>query len=174
MSSPRSMPIRYSADIQTPGQCRGNLKAWRGVWTLALSAQPPDTSDDEEEETVDRKDTTEVAVDAVLTHRASTKATRETRFFGKAVRQYLCGNYLFVSIDWRYRKNDVPVREDLGVSAEDLGAEGWRPAGIGADDASVGKEDEDKPCRVADADDALRHSFLIRPGSGVELLVLGA
>ena len=32
--------LRYSANISASGQCRGDLKTWRGLWTLWFSNVP--------------------------------------------------------------------------------------------------------------------------------------
>ena len=128
-----TFPIRYAADIQSPGQCRDNLKKWRGSWLLALESTPPQEDEDEDAD-IAAADSAVEQCRAVLTHRSKATDATETRWFGTAMQTYLCGDFAFVTVNWSQRAQGVSANEGLDASpaVEDITAAQDHPAGGGA------------------------------------------
>ncbi|GCA62031.1 hypothetical protein KIPB_000762 [Kipferlia bialata] len=110
---PITLPIRYSANIQCGGQCRQNLSMWRGVWTLSISAEPVQEG---------LEDGGSPCM-AVLTYQPGPKDTTQTRWYGTASRDYVCGDYDFLTVDWTACATGVRTSAALSCLPADLGAE---------------------------------------------------
>ena len=161
------MPIRYTADIRQPGQCRGNLKTWRGVWTLALSREPPDdeegeddnAGEDDDNTTAMTGDTESTPCYAVLSYRSGANEILETRYFGTATRIYLCGTADFLHVDWQWRKIGLHYEKvDLGERPEEMGG------GLAACEPLSSPDDGGGGVGANGgiSSDVLQHDFLIR------------
>lgn len=96
------MPIRYYAEILTPGQCRDNFKIWRGMWMLGLSRQPRDS-----ESSDGGLDATGEKCFAVLCRRLSVSDVTETRYFGTAEKEFLAGDCYVLTVDWEWTATNV-------------------------------------------------------------------
>ena len=150
MAAAAQLPVRYSADIRTGGQCRNNLAAWRGVWSFALAGQPPENR--EEPGPAGAPEPPPCAV--VLAHRRVRAAATETRWYGSATRQFYCGDVACIRVEWRRRCTDVPVSSDLGAAPAPRVFGGSAPAAATVADVT---DDTDAPT-------ALQHGLLIRDG----------
>ena len=98
---------------------------------------------------------------AVLAYRTSAKDATETRYFGLANREFLCGDIVTVDVEWRSCGRGVKTDVDMGVSAEELGAVpivGKNAAGsCHAELNGAGETCGDRSVERG-------HDFLIRPG----------
>ena len=133
------LPIRYAAVISTAGQCRDNLKTWRGAWMFALEGEPPNAeeSDGDDEAGPLRR------CQAVLSHRSSVGSATECRWYGTARYEYYAGDFACVCVTWEFGADSVPVQTDVAVAPSTLGAE---------------------PLEGLQTPGVLKHGFLIRRG----------
>jgi len=147
MTTVVALPVLYTATILTPGQCRGNLSTWRGVWTFALAGQPTDEPTDPEDGCEERDAAASAGCAVVLAHRTHATSSIEVRWFGMATREYYCGDIACICVSWRERYPKVPTATDMGVA----------PSAIGGAVTMVGSS-------LDDGHLALQHGLLIRDG----------
>ena len=154
------MPVRYGATIDSPGQCRDNLKTFRGVWRIAFSKEEIPYDEDEEEEEKDDEEPARV----VLTHRLCEKNHRETWYFGQAKLSFLCGDTTHVDIQWTHKRESVPVEgTDLAeaMTPDNMEAEVWN-CHTGGDSNT---DDKDGKIEAENLDETLSKSvILLRQG----------
>jgi hypothetical protein len=86
---------KYVANIEHRGQCRDNIKTWKGLWTLLLDRNPPYNEELEDE------DLTPQLANVVLSHKKSQHDTVETRWYGQGEVMIPCGDYVFLEVRWK-------------------------------------------------------------------------
>jgi hypothetical protein len=97
-----------------PLLARNNLKAWRGVWKLALEGQPPDAEQSDEAGLT--------RCQAVLSHRSNAGSATDSRWYGAAEYVFLAGDFATVCVNWEFHVAAVPVSIDLACIPSTLGA----------------------------------------------------
>lgn len=111
---------KYTANIKHSGQCRHNLKTWRGVWTLYLNDDPSEFDPELEE------DEGKIFPRIVICHRKQPHDTFENRWYGKEVSMMSCGALTFLNVEWENMDKNISSKTDISfhsnneTSSDDL------------------------------------------------------